>query len=132
MCVKDIAAEAIMLSVEWLLTKKILVLTPEGKLEAEDFARLANEVDPYLEEAGELNGLLIETEFFPGWHDFAALLSHWRFVKAHHQKIRKVAAVTDSGFLAILPAVASHFVRAEVKHFAYHDKQVALQWLTGA
>jgi hypothetical protein len=121
-----------MLSTEWLLKEKILILRPQGKLAAEDFARLANEVDPYLEDAGELNGLLIETESFPGWHDFAALLSHWRFVKAHHQKIRKVAAVTDSGFLAILPAVASHFIKAEVKHFAYHDKQVALQWLTGA
>jgi hypothetical protein len=73
--------------------------------------------------------LLIEAESFPGWHDFSALLSHLRFVKEHHQKIRKVAAVTDSGFLTILPKVAGHFLKAEVKHFPYHDKAAALAWL---
>lgn len=121
-----------MLRAEWRLDDKILVVVPQGKLAAEDFKRLSDEVDPYLEQVGELNGLLIEVEFFPGWHDFAALLAHWRFVKAHHQKIRKVAAVTDSGFLSILPAVANHFLKAEVKHFPYHDQQAALQWLMGA
>jgi hypothetical protein len=53
-----------------------------------------------------------------------------RFVKNHHQKIRKVAAVTDSGFLAIMPHIANHFVAAEVKHFEYRDKDRALAWLS--
>ena len=118
-----------MLGIEWHHAEKILAVAPQGKLAVEDFARLAEEVDAYLEKEGELNGLLIEAESFPGWHDFAALLSHVRFVKEHHQKIRKVAAVTDSGFLAILPKVAGLFVKAEVKHFPYHDRAAALAWL---
>ena len=108
---------------------RILSIIPEGKLETEDFVRLAQEVDPYLEEHGELKGLMIQTESFPGWQDFAALLSHLRFVRDHHQKVRRVAAVTDSSFLSILPQVASHFVKAEVRHFPYQDRQVALDWL---
>jgi SpoIIAA-like len=44
--------------------------------------------------------------------------------------IEKVATVSDSGFLRILPSVASHFVKAEVRHFDYHDKEKALEWLT--
>jgi len=118
-----------MLKIEWQNAGKIVVVKPQGKLAVEDFARLTDEVDAYLEEEGELNGLLIEAESFPGWQDFAALLSHGRFVKQHHQKIRKVAAVTDSGFLAILPKVAGHFIKAEVKHFPYHDSPAALAWL---
>ena len=118
-----------MLSNELMLDEKILIITPEGSLEATDFERLAKEVDPYIEAKGKLNGLMIYTESFPGWENFAALLSHIKFVKEHHQNIEKVAAVTDSGFLSILPRVASHFVQAEVKHFSYQDKEVALDWL---
>ena len=100
---------------------RILTVSPEGKLEAEDFAQLAEVVDPFLEEHGPLRGLLIKAEAFPGWQDFAALLSHLRFVRAHHEKVRRVAAVTDSRFLSIMPQVASHFVKAEVRHFPYQD-----------
>jgi hypothetical protein len=118
-----------MLIHELMLDEKILVITPEGSLEAADFERLAKEVDPYIEAKGTLNGLMIFTESFPGWENFAALLSHIKFVKEHHRNIEKVAAVTDSGFLSILPRVASHFVHADVKHFPYQDKKVALDWL---
>lgn len=118
-----------MIRTEWQGEHNILVITPEGRLEAEDFVRLAQEVDPYLEEHGQLKGLLIQTQSFPGWQDFAALLSHLRFVKAHHEQVRKVAAVTDSGFLSILPQVASHFIKAEVRHFSFQDKQAALEWI---
>ena len=43
--------------------------------------------------------------------------------------VKKIAAVTGSGFLAIMPQVANHFIRAEVRHFDYDDKDAALNWL---
>ena len=46
-----------------------------------------------------------------------------------HQKVRKIAAVTGSGFLSIMPQVANHFIRAEVRRFGYDDKDAALNWL---
>lgn len=107
----------------------ILIVTPKGALQAQDFERLAMEVDPYLAEAGQLRGLMIYAESFPGWADFAALVSHIRFAKDHQQRIARIAAVTDSGFLSILPKIANHFVKADVRHFAYADKQAALAWL---
>jgi len=112
-----------------MLDEKILIITPEGSLKSTDFEKLTEEVDPYIEAMGTLNGLMIYTESFPGWENFAALLSHMKFVKDHHHKIKKVAAVTDSNFLSILPRVANYFVHAEVKHFSYEDKDVALDWL---
>jgi len=118
-----------MLDHELMPGEGILIVTPEGPLEAADFEKLAGEVDPYIEEKGRLNGLMIYVRSFPGWDDFAALLSHIRFVRNHHQKIGKVAAVTDAGFLSILPRVAGHFVRAEVRHFDYGDREAALDWL---
>ena len=119
-----------MISHELLRDRGILIVKPEGPLEQTDFEALAREVDPYIEAQGKLNGLLISAKLFPGWKDFAALLSHLRFVKNHHHKIRKVAAVTDSGFLSIMPHIANHFVDAEVKHFEYRDKDHALDWLS--
>ena len=118
-----------MLINEVMLDEKILVITPEGSLKTADFERLTEEVDPYIEAMGMLNGLMIYSESFPGWESFAALLSHMKFVKEHHHNIKKVAAVTDSGFLSILPQVANYFVQAEVKHFSYKDKNAALDWL---
>ena len=112
-----------------MLDEKILIITPEGSLETTDFERLALEVDPYIEAMGTLNGLMIYSESFPGWDNFATLVSHMKFVKEHHKNIKKVAAVTDSGFLSILPRVANHFVQAEVKHFSHKDKDLALDWL---
>lgn len=110
----------------------ILVVVPEGPLEARDFAQLAQAVDPWIERHGHLHGLMIRAEAFPGWRDFAALISHFRFVRDHHRRIVRVAAVTDNSFLAIAPQIARHFVDAELRHFAFHDKAPALAWLKQA
>jgi tRNA U38,U39,U40 pseudouridine synthase TruA len=107
----------------------ILILKPMGPLESTDFEKLVQEADPYIREMGKLNGLMIYAKSFPGWGNFAAFLSHMKFVKNHHQKIRKIAAVTDNGFLSIMPQVAKHFVQAEIRHFGYDDRDAALLWL---
>jgi len=118
-----------MLHYEFLQDDGILIVTPDGPLTSSDFERLAMNVDPFIEEKNKINGLMVYVESFPGWNDFAALVSHLKFVKNHHQNIGRVAAVTDSGFLSILPRVANHFVSAEVRHFDYQDKEGALNWL---
>ena len=118
-----------MLNYELNRAEGILTLMPTGPLESKDFEKLVQEVDPYIKEKGKLNGLMIYTKSFPGWDNFAAFLSHMKFVKKHHEQIKKIAAVVDSSFLSIIPQVANHFVQAEVKHFDYDDKDAALKWL---
>ena len=120
-----------MLSKELMIDEGILIVTPEGPLEEADFTSLAADVDSYIEKRGQLQGLMIYVESFPGWNDFAAFLSHIKFIKNHHQKINKVAAVTDSGFLSVLPKFADHFVAAEIKHFPFAEKAKALAWIKG-
>ena len=107
----------------------ILILSPDSSLLASDFEELAREIDPYIEEKGGLKGIMLDVESFPGWHDVGALIAHLRFVKNHHAKIKKVAAVTDSKPLSIVPQILDHFVNAEVKHFHRADREAALAWL---
>ncbi len=119
-----------MLDHELLLEQGILIVTPRGPLEETDFQALSDVVDPYIESKGKLNGLMIYTESFPGWNDFSGLVSHMKFVKDHQKFISKVAAVTDSGILSIMPGIADHFVKAEIRHFDFDDKDDAMEWLT--
>lgn len=118
-----------MLEYELNRTDGTLILKPVGPLESTDFEKLVQEVDPYIREKGQLNGLMIIAKSFPGWDSFAAFLSHMKFVENHHRKIKKIAAVTDNNFLSILPQIANHFIQAEVRHFKYEDKDAALNWL---
>ena len=120
-----------MIHEELLRDRGILILTPQGPLEKSDFDLLAREVDPYIEEKGSLRGLMVYAKSFPGWNDFGALVSHLRFVKNHERFIRRVAAVSDSAILAIVPQIAGHFIHAEVRHFEFDDRDAALAWLSG-
>lgn len=76
-----------MLNVDIDEQNRVAVLSVEGQLSELDFRKAANVIDPYIDEFGHLNGLIISTKTFPGWESFAALLSHLKFVKDHHKKI---------------------------------------------
>ena len=72
---------------------------------------------------------MIYAESFPGWENFGALVSHLKFVADHHKHIDRIAAVTNSSFLRIMPRIADYFVPAKVKHFDFEEKHQALDWL---
>lgn len=110
----------------------ILTLTPRGPLAAGDFKVLRADVDPFIERAGGLRGIVIEAEAFPGWDGFAGLTAHLRFVRDHQRLIRRVAVVSDSAMLSHLPQLASHFVAAEVRHFPEAERAQALDWVCSA
>jgi hypothetical protein len=107
----------------------IVTVVPSAPLNKEDFIHLANEVDPYIEKEGKLNGLIIQVKSFPGWEDFAGLLSHLQFVREHHKKIEKVAAVSDGRIVSIMPKIVDHFVNAKVKYFPYESLNEAISWV---
>ena len=117
-----------MIKFELLRDRNILLITPCGPLEKEDFEQLAKEIDPFIAANGKLVGVMIHTESFPGWENFGALVSHLKFVADHHRQIERIAAVTDSGFLKIVPRIAGHLVRAQIKHFEYQEEDRALAW----
>jgi hypothetical protein len=108
---------------------EILVLHPEGPLEAVDFTTLASDVDAYLERHGTLRGVLIRAKSFPGWKDFGALLAHLKFLKEHLQRFEKVAVVADGAIANIMPNIANHFVHAQMQHFDLAREDAAWAWL---
>ena len=88
----------------------VAFVKPQGKLTKEDFEAIAEVVDPFIEKRGHLTGLVIEAESFPGWEDFAGLVSHIRFVGEHHKVIDRIALISDARVADIAPKIADHFV----------------------
>lgn len=109
--------------------KGILIARPKGPLAAGAFAALAADVDSYIASHGALSGLMICAEKFPGWENLEGAISHFKFIRDHHNHISKVAFVSDSDILALLPKLASHFVNAEVKHFKGDQENDAIAWI---
>lgn len=119
-----------MIEVELFRDEGVVVVVPSGSLTATDFAQLATLVDPYIAERGRLNGVMIVAGHFPGWDSFAGLVGHIRFVRDHEKVIGRVATVSDTLALTVAPALARHFVTAEVRHFAFDQRDAAMAWLT--
>ena len=94
----------------------VLVLKPHGPLNADDFDAVTEQVDAYIKDKGNLRGVMIYAKTFPGWEDFSSLISHLKFVRNHHKYVNKLATVSDSKVLAIMPKLAGHFIGAEARH----------------
>jgi len=83
-----------------LSTEGILILEPSSPLEAVDFLAVTHDMDPYLAKHGSLAGVLIFAKAFPGWLNLEATISHLRLIENYHQKIKRLAIVSDNGLLA--------------------------------
>lgn len=118
-----------MLKHELQLDKGVLIVRPEGPLSAQDFSALTTDTDAYITAHGALKGLMICAKAFPAWDNIDAAISHFKFVRDHHRLIAKVAVVTNSEVLSLLPVFASHFVKANVKHFKGNEEAKALAWI---
>jgi stage II sporulation SpoAA-like protein len=110
-------------------TNSILYLRPKSALTEGDFVQLAKTVDPYIQEHGDLSGLIIEVAAFPGWESLGAMAGHFRFVRDHHKHIKKIGLVTDSPLGKVAEHLASHFVSAEIRRFPAGEVEAAKQWV---
>ena len=120
-----------MLSVQVDAAKGVAVLAPDGALTREDFVRAAQAIDPHIERAGKLNGIVVHIEKFPGWDSFGALASHLKFVREHHAKLKRVALCTDSALGNVAPRIGRHFVAAEIRAFKFAEYDLARAWAAG-
>ncbi|MEI7996260.1 MAG: STAS/SEC14 domain-containing protein, partial [Methylococcaceae bacterium] len=81
------------------------------------FKSLAQQVDPLINESGDLNGVLVHACKFPGWDSFASFVAQIQFVNGHHKHLKKVALCTDTLFGTLVEKLGAHFVAAEIKVF---------------
>jgi hypothetical protein len=112
-------------------THGILHLRPKGALDTQDLALLASTVDPYLQSKGDLAGIIVDAPAFPGWDSFGAMAAHFRFVRDHHKRVKKIAIVTDTALGNVAEKLASHFIAATVKRFPAGQTHAAEQWILG-
>jgi hypothetical protein len=118
-----------MIEVTLLLEEKVAILRPIPPLVAADFENVGRELGPAIERLGQLSGLMIVAPQFPAWEDLCAVASHLRFVRDHHKQVARVALVSDSAALRVLPAVGRAFVAAEVRFFRPDAEDAARAWL---
>lgn len=118
-----------MLNVQFDEGKGIAILKPEGALTEEDFKSAAKKIDPYIESSGKLKGIVVHVRSFPGWDTFSALITHLKFIKDHHQKVSKIAFVTDSPIGHFAEKIGSHFVQAKIKDFPFNELEQARIWI---
>ena len=115
----------IMVRCELLRDRPILIITPDGALDKAAVEQSATEIDPIIAGRGKFVGVMVYAKSFPGWRSFDVLLSHLKFIAEHHQRIDRIAVVSDSGLLKLLPRIAE----AKVRCFRFQEKDRALAWL---
>jgi hypothetical protein len=112
--------------------KGVLILSPDGPLAASDFVTISREIDPHIAMQGSLKGILLHAKKFPGWENLESAIAHMRFVESHHQKIQRLAVVSDNRWLTELPKIATHIVHPKVEHFSEAQYDKAMHWLESA
>lgn len=127
-----LAQERVPLHHQLLKAERVLVVSPSDPLTEDDFRSVSQEIDPFIASHGALRGLMIDAPSFPGWAGLSSMMAHFRFVREHHDKIERVALVTDDSVLSHLPGFAGVFVAAELKHFPHAEKPAAMDWLLAA
>jgi len=118
-----------MLRVDLSEVDGIAILAPDGQLSENDFVSAAGIIDPYIEKFGKLRGVLIHVKSFPGWNSFSALVTHLKFVRSHHEKVSRVAFVTNSPIGSVAQNFAKHFINAEIKSFPFEEIEAARVWI---
>jgi hypothetical protein len=108
---------------------RTVLLEPEGPLLPQDFEYLAQRAEPLIQEAGDLNGVLVHTRQFPGWDSWTAFIAHLRFIKQHHRQVKKVALSTNSPWGKRAAKLASHWLASQIKLFPYEELTQAQRWI---
>ena len=104
------------------------ILEPKAKLTKEDFEAASAALDPFIRERGELQGMMIKTRDFPGYDSLEDMAEHFKFIKSHHDKIGRVALVTDAPVASMVERLGDFLTKSEVKHFDFADAANAERW----
>jgi SpoIIAA-like len=117
-----------MIEVEFSKSGHVANLRPSGELSVDDFGRVTEEIDNFINEHDIVPNLVIDIASFPHWDGFRAARKHFNFVRDHQKVIKKVAIVSDNFAMTTIPFLVDHFVSAKVRHFSKKDRKDAVKW----
>jgi len=107
----------------------VLVLRPAGAITRDDVATLTQTVDEYLAAHPKISGVMVQTQWFPGFASVGAFADYARFIADHHARVRRVALVTDSALAPVAQFMANHVVGIEMRHFPFSEHVAAQAWI---
>lgn len=116
-----------MIKTEVVAPGVLKIVAPE-KLAAGDFAELAPKVEAMMQQQGDIR-LLIDASRLEGWENIAALEEHAAFVKAHQQKVERIAVIARHDWQHWLVGAVKVFLHPEVRAFDKREESEALRWL---
>ncbi len=119
-----------MLEIDINKNENYVIASPRGKLSKEDFTQITQRIDAYINENDKVPSLVIRADGFPHWDKFKAFVAHLKFIRESQKIIPKVAIVSDSKALVVLPKITQHFVKATVRHFPERKFEQALKWIS--
>ena len=117
-----------MLNIEIKDRANIVIVTPDGAITAADIDRMTEEINNYINNHDRVPNLVIHTMSIPYWSNFKAMEKHLKFVKNHHQIVKKVAIVSDSKLLWLAKTIVDRFTGANVRRFTVEALDDAVAW----
>jgi energy-converting hydrogenase Eha subunit G len=99
-----------------------------GRLKVDDFDALTQQVDSIISKFGTVR-LLIDATGFQGWDSIAAFETHAGFIKAHQQKVERIAVIAGHEWQHWLVGAIRLFVHPEVRAYDIGNEEKALQWI---
>jgi hypothetical protein len=118
-----------MIKTETISGNVLKILAPE-KLKADDFSKIAPQVDALILQHGKIR-LLIDASGCDGWENVSAFENHARFVKDHQQKVERIAVLVGHEWQHWLIIAIRMFVHPEVRAYDKSQATEAQQWLFG-
>jgi hypothetical protein len=111
----------------------ILMLEPaaDTALSEDDFEAVGKTIASYLADHDRLRGILLLSRKFPGWQNVGALFAHLKFVSSVHDKIDRIALVTNSPMGTFADHVLDPLMLAKIRKFDYDQRDEAMRWLQG-
>ena len=116
-----------MLKTEILAPGVLKIVAPET-LHADDFLALAPQVDAIIKDYGEIR-LLIDASHLQGWDSLSTLEKHAGFVKAHQEKVSRIAVVARRDWQHWMVGAVKLFLHPEVKSFDPGHESEAARWI---
>lgn len=116
-----------MIKIEAVRDNVMRVTAPE-KLKADDFQKIAPQVNSILQRYGKVK-LLIDATAFNGWENIAAFENHAAFVKSHQQKIDRIAVIIAHDWQHWLIGAVRVFLHPQVRAYDKGHESEALQWI---
>ena len=110
-------------------SKDIAVLEADAPLTKVDFENSTEIFREHTNINGRLRGLIIYTEFFPGWGSIRDFPYHMKYATEHNKKAKRIAFVTNSLWSTVVKLFGRLLTGTQTKVFSYSEFDKAEKWV---